>query len=126
MIKVYPAIFHLEDGSYWVEFPDFDGCFSDGETLEDALVNAQEALGAHLGSLLDSKQTLPEAHDLKDIIVADGVASYVSCDPDKFRRKNKTIKKTLTLPEWLNDDAVARNINFSQVLQNALKKELYS
>lgn len=73
MIKVYPAIFHLEDGSYWVEFPDFDGCFSDGETLEDALMNAQEALGAHLGSLLDSKQTLPEAHDLKDIVVTDAL-----------------------------------------------------
>lgn len=46
MIKVYPAIFHLEEDSYWVEFPDFDRCFSDGETLEEALVNAQEALGA--------------------------------------------------------------------------------
>ena len=48
MIKVYPAVFHLEDGTYWVEFPDIPGCFSDGATLEDALTNAQEAMARNI------------------------------------------------------------------------------
>lgn len=124
MIKVYPAIFHLEDGTYWVEFPDIPGCFSDGATLEDALTNAQEALAIHLSSLLDHQQPLPAASDLASIIPEDGVTSYVSCNPDKYCKKNKAIKKTLTIPEWLNDEAMARNINFSKVLQNGLLQEL--
>lgn len=124
MIKVYPAIFHVEDNSYWVEFPDLDGCFSDGESLEDAIMNAQKALGLHLCSLLDHKQTLPNASDINQITIDDGITSYVSCDPDKYRNKNKAIKKTLTIPEWLNEEAMSKNINFSQVLQNALKSEL--
>lgn len=95
MIKVYPAVFHLEDGTYWVEFPDIPGCFSDGATLEDALTNAQEAMAVHLSSLLDHQHPLPVASNLEDII-----------------------------PEWLNDEAMARNINFSKVLQKGLLQEL--
>ena len=124
MLKIYPAIFHGEDGSYWVSFPDLDGCYSDGETLEEALENAQEALAMHLGGLLDAGQKLPEATDLASITVTDGVSSYVSADPNKFRRKNKAIKKTLTIPEWLNEEATARGINFSKVLQDGLLREL--
>ncbi|MBE6111837.1 MAG: HicB family protein [Peptococcaceae bacterium] len=124
MIKVYPAVFHQEDGSYWVEFPDIPGCYSDGSTLEDALTNAQEALAVHLSSLLDHQQPLPAASNLASIIPEDGVTSYVSCNPDKYCKKNKAVKKTLTIPEWLNDEAVAHNINFSKVLQAGLLREL--
>lgn len=124
MIKVYPAIFHLEDGSYWVNFPDLDGCYSDGETLEAALENAQEALALHLSALLDADQELPASTELANIEVTDGVSSYVSADPNKFRRRNKAVKKTLTIPEWLNEEALARNINFSKVLQEGLLHEI--
>ncbi len=124
MIKVYPAIFHLEDGSYWVEFPDVAGCYSDGDSLEDALINAQEALALHLSSLLDQQQALPQPSDLASIITENGVTSYVSCNPDKYRQKNKAVKKTLTIPQWLNDEAIAHNVNFSKVLQTGLMKEL--
>ena len=124
MIKVYPAIFHLEDGGYWVNFPDLDGCYSDGETLEAALENAQEALALHLSALLDADQELPAATDLASIEVSDGVSSYVSADPNKFRRRNKAVKKTLTIPEWLNEEALAQGINFSKVLQEGLLREI--
>lgn len=124
MIKVYPAVFHFEDGNYWVEFPDVPGCYSDGATLEDALLNAQEALAIHLSSLLDHQQPLPSASDLASLKPEDGVSSYVSCTPDKYCRKNRAVKKTLTIPEWLNDEAIAHNINFSKVLQKGLLQEL--
>ena len=124
MLKVYPAVFHFEDDSYWVSFPDLDGCYSDGDTLEEALENAQEALSLHLSALLDEGQSLPSASDLSALKVDDGVTSYVSADPNKFRRKNKAIKKTLTIPQWLNEEALAQNINFSKVLQDGLLREL--
>ena len=114
----------LEDGSHWVEFPDISGCYSDGDTLEDALTNAQEALALHLSSLLDHHQALPQPSDLASIIAENGVTSYVSCNPDKYRQKNKAVKKTLTIPQWLNDEAIAHNVNFSKVLQTGLMKEL--
>ena len=52
---IYPAIFHEEDGAYWVEFPDIEGCFSDGETIEEAIYNAKEALSTHYESLVKDK-----------------------------------------------------------------------
>ena len=107
-----------------VEFPDISGCYSDGDTLEDALTNAQEALALHLSSLLDHHQALPQPSDLASIIAENGVTSYVSCNPDKYRQKNKAVKKTLTIPQWLNDEAIAHNVNFSKVLQTGLMKEL--
>lgn len=123
MLKIYPAIFHKEDNAYWVEFPDLEGCNSCGDTLEETMENAQEALGLYLVSLLESGQELPTASDIKDV-VSDDTTSYVSVDIDRYRRSTKAVKKTLSLPEWLAVEAEKQNISLSKVLQEGLKSRM--
>lgn len=72
MKTIYPAIFHHEDDSYWVEFPDLEGCQSFGDTLEETLANAREALAGYCVALLDQKQSLTPASDIRQISVPEG------------------------------------------------------
>ena len=120
MKTAYPAIVHEEDDSFWVEFPDLEGCFSDGDTMAEALSNASDALGGYLCSMMDRKIAIPAASDIKEIDAGDGFASMVITDPLVFKKSTKSVKKTLTIPEWLNIEAEARHINFSSVLQKSL------
>ncbi len=120
MKTAYPAIMHKDEDAYWVEFPDLEGCFSDGETMADAAVNAGEALGAYLCSLIERGQSIPAPSDVKSIQTDDGFVTLVATEPLKYHRSTRAVKKTLTIPEWLNDEAEKRHINFSSVLQQAL------
>jgi len=125
MLTIYPAIFHEEDGTFWVEFPDLEGCQTCGATLEETMALAQEALGLYIVSLKESKREIPTATDVKNLVAPEGAfTTLVSCDIDNYRRKTKSIKKTLSIPEWLNEEAEKRHINFSSVLRNALEQEL--
>ena len=123
MLKIYPAIIHNEDGSYWIEFPDLEGCTTMGDTLEETMTNAQEALGLYLVSLEEIGQQLPTASDLASIESAD-ITSYVCTDLNKYRRSTRSVKKTLSLPEWLAIEAEKRNLSLSKVLQDGLKEIL--
>lgn len=120
MKTAYPAVVHNEGDAYWVEFPDLEGCFSDGTTLAEAIANASEALGGYLCSAMDRGITVNEASDAKEIDAGDGIVTIVITDPLAYKRSTKSIKKTLTIPEWLNDEAEKRHVNFSSVLQKAL------
>ncbi len=122
MLKIYPAIFHKEE-SYWVEFPDLDGCVTDGDSLEEAMENAQESMGLYLAALLEEGQSLPDASDIREIKSED-VVSYVSVDVNKFRRSTRAVKKTLSIPEWLAIEAEKNNLSLSKVLQDGLKAQL--
>ena len=125
MLKVYPAVFLKENTGYSVSFPDLDGCFTEGDTLEESLEMAQEALGLYLVSLEERTLVIPKPSNSTDIQCSENeFVTLVSTSIDKFRRKNKAVKKTLTIPQWLNDEAELRHINFSSVLQKALKDEL--
>ena len=125
MKYVYPAIFHKEDDSYWVEFPDLEGCQTYGETLSQTMDLASEALGLYLASRFDNDFEVNEPSAIIDIPAEkDSFVSYVSSDVSKYRNKNKSVKKTLTIPEWLNEEAEKRHVNFSGVLQNALVEYL--
>lgn len=64
MYLTYPALFHKENGAYWVEFPDLKGCQSVGDTLEDATENAKEALRGYALTLSESEITLPPPSDI--------------------------------------------------------------
>ena len=85
---------------------------------------ASEALGLYLVSKIENNEKYNSPSDITKLKYEDGFASYVSCDVDKYRRKNKAVKKTLSIPEWLNDMALENNLNFSAVLQEALKEKL--
>ena len=120
MKTAYPAVIHPEDGRFWVEFPDLDGCFSDGDTLAEAAINAEEALGAYLCSLIERNIPLPDASDIQSVRADNGFTSIIATEPLNYIKSTKSVKKTLTIPEWLNTAAESRHINFSSVLQQAL------
>lgn len=113
---IYPAVFHQEDKAYWVEFPDLDGCNSFGDTLEETLNNAREALEGYSISLIENKEKLPAPSDISSLKASDGFISLVDIDLSAYLNNKKAVKKTLTIPEWLNEAAIEKGINFSQAL----------
>ncbi len=125
---IYPAIFTPEEnGKFSINFPDIDGCYTCGDDLADGIEMAQDALALMLTHLEDEKKEIPAASPINDIIVSnDEFTNYISCDTTMYRRlmNSTAVKKTLSIPSWLNDSAVAAGLNFSQVLQDALKEKL--
>lgn len=127
---IYPAVFTPEDGGMFsINFPDIDGCYTCGNNLSDGMDMAQDALALMLTHLEDEKHTIPRASAINDLALdfENGTfATYISCDTTTYRRlmNNSAVKKTLSIPSWLNDSAVAAGLNFSQVLQDALKQQL--
>ncbi len=123
-LLTYPAIFTCENGQYWVEFIDLDGCYSDGKTLAEAMENAKEAMGLYLEDLEEYPKC---TDDIKNISLEENqIISFVSINLLEHKRKyeNKSIKKTLSIPAWLNTVAEKENVNFSQLLQKALIETL--
>ena len=122
----YFALFHtVPDGGFWVSFPDFPECFTQGESLEETYAMAVDALGLCISEY--TSKDLPKASLPSDITVPkDATLALVSLDLAAYRRKHNTkaVKKTLSIPEWLNEEALALGINFSQVLQEALLQKI--
>lgn len=120
----YPALFHkAEEGGFWISFPDIPECLTQGDTMTQAYEMAVEALGLALTDYEQAKIPFPEASD----------PTTISPEPNTFlvviefdmlaykkRTNSRAVKKTLSIPEWLNEAAIAKGINFSQVLQEAL------
>ena len=119
MLFVYPAVFHKEEDSYWVEFPDLPGCHSYGSSVTETMACAQEALAGYILTLLEQERPIAAPSDIGTLSAEDGFTSLVSCNIDQYK-ETKAVKKTLTIPTWLNERAMARGVNFSQVLQEAL------
>ena len=120
ILLTYPAIFTLENDAYWVEFIDLKGCFSDGKTLAEAMENAKEAMGLFLEDLTEYPKCTTDIKSIK--LKENQIISFVSVDLEEHKRKyeNKSVKKTLSIPAWLNTMAEKENVNFSQILQKAL------
>lgn len=124
MLKSYPALFHKEeDGSYWVEFPEFAGG-TQGDDLEEAMKNAREMLESVLAAYLDEGMELPVPSDMEELTVEDGFASLIQVDPRPFIRNNKAVRKNVTVPEWLIRLADREQVNYSEVLTSALEMRL--
>ena len=142
-VLTYEAYFIKEkDGSFSVYFPDVHGCCSNGKTLAEAITMATEALSL---ALFDSSQksgltkNLPKSNNHSKIDLGNFCAKMleyqtpegsiivpISFEPEDYYKKHyfNVIKKTVTIPKWLNDTAVDEDINFSQVLKEALIKKL--
>ena len=125
---IYPAVFTPEDGGMFsINFPDIDGCFTCGNDLADGIKMANDALSLMLTDFEDEGRTPPIPSEINDIEMKDGeFATLISCDTTLYRHiiDNATVKRTLTIPAWLNRTATDAGINFSQVLQDALKAQL--
>lgn len=123
----YPAIFTEEETGYSVNIPDVEGCFTQGEDMAEAYEMAVDALGLVLSYLKEQGKEFPKASALKDIVVNENqYIVIIEFDLQAYLKKhcNKAVKKTLSIPQWLNEEAEEAEINFSKVLQQALKKEL--
>lgn len=122
-ILVYPVILHPEDQGYSVEIPDVGSdTWTQGEDLKDALLMAQDAIGIMLEDVTD----YPTATRLEDIKISNNeIKTVVYIDMDEYRKNNpKTIRKNVTVPEYLVNLGKAKNLNFSAVLTEALKNKL--
>lgn len=125
----FPAIFTPEEKGYSIVFPDLEGCYTCGDNMEDALEMAEDALALVLYGYEKEGRIIPEPSDRAKVpLQEDEFINYVACDTMAYRKmyNNKAVKKTLTLPEWLNEEAAALGVNFSQVLQEALLKKIQS
>lgn len=124
---IYPAIFHAEDVGYSITFPDLLGCISEGDSLEEALEMAEDALGIYLYTLSEDGVSFPIPSNPAEIQLKEKeFITLIAWDKIEYlkRTDNKAVKKTLTIPSWLNYLAEKENINFSGVLQKALKERL--
>lgn len=127
MTYVYPAIFEPEGTAYNVVFPDLEGCYTCGDDLADALKMAEDVLCMTLMNMEDSGEAIPAPSLASDLEHGQGaLISWVRADTDAYRKlySTRAVKKTLTIPYWLNEAALQQGINFSQVLQEALKERL--
>ena len=129
MKYAYTAIFTPEEnGLYSVNFPDLQGCYTSGDNMTDAVYMAHDVLNLTLYDLEQDKKPIPKASKPQDIkVTGEQFTSVIAVDTEMYRRfyENKSVKKTLTIPMWLNERAELANVNFSGVLQSALKDLLH-
>jgi predicted RNase H-like HicB family nuclease len=125
---VFPAYFRrLPSGGYSIDFPDLSGCVSAGDTLEDSYEMARNALSLHLYGMSEDGDEIPQASSPETIPAeTDAFIALVEGRPDMVRDeiRNRSVKKTLTIPYWMNEEAERRRLNFSQLLQEAIRERL--
>ena len=120
---VYPAVFHAnDDGSYTITYPDLPGCISEGKSLENALFMAQDALQVWLDCMIQDDIPIPNASSLQEIHPEQG--EFVNLIR-AVTRDNKAVRRTVSIPKWLDEKAADADISLSRVLQDALKERLH-
>jgi len=139
MLSVYPAVFFKEENGYSVIFPDLNDLATDGDTLSEAMMMAIDCLAGYLFTAKYDHEAVANPSDMKSIrpeAIAqelelsneEAFVNLISVDVEEYAKLhfNKSVKKTLSIPEWLNKEALSKGINFSQVLQEALIAKLQS
>lgn len=124
---IYPAIFSYDNDGISISFPNLAGCISCASSDEEALYMAKDALGLYMVCLEEDGDALPKPSKLNEInLKSNERAILVEVNMPLFRLsvENSSVKKTLTIPKWINDLAEKNKVNFSLVLQNALKEFL--
>lgn len=119
---VYPAIFHSnEDGSFTITYPDLPGCISEGKNLANAMYMAQTALAQWIEYLTDKKQSLPSPTNLKCLKTTD--LEFVNLIRADIKDR-RAVKRTVSIPKWMDDMVSEAGLSLSRVLQEALKDKL--
>jgi len=122
MEYVYPAVFHRnDDNSYTIIYPDLPGCISEGKTLGNAMYMAQSALTQWIGYLADKKQEIPNASRVEQVQVSDG--DFVNLIRAEVRDA-RAVKRTVSIPKWMDDKVIQSGLSLSRVLQDALSERL--
>ena len=139
MMSIYPACFFKEEKGYSVVFPDLHYLATYGKSESDAMAKAVECLAGYLYTFQQEGEELPEATAISDVSL-DEVArelqidveysfvNMVSVNVAEYAKMyfEKSVRKTLTIPAWLNEAALAKGINFSQTLRDALIEKVSS
>lgn len=124
----FKAVFTAEqNGAYSVRFPVLDGCYTQGESFDEARSMAIEAMSLHLYGMEQDGEAIPESDVAAHYTLAENemiVPVNAWMTPFRDAMENRAVKKTLTIPAWLNDAAESRGVNYSQILQAALKDYL--
>ena len=133
MLSIYPACFFKEDNGYSVVFPDLNWLSTCGKSESHAMSMAVDCLAGYLYLLQKDGEKFPKASSIMDISLSEiakeldvdsstGFVNMVSVDVEEYAKEHfeKSVRKTITIPAWLNSAAIERHINFSQTLQEAL------
>lgn len=125
----YFAVFEPSETGYGVYFPDLPGCITVGKTIEESKLNAQEVLGLHLWGMEKDNENIPMASipPFQDEELESGcfiMPITIFMNLVRNEMETKAVKKTLTIPYWLNEIAEKENVNFSKILQYALTEYL--
>ena len=123
----YPAFFTYADDGISIEFPDLPGCLPCGKTESEAFANAKEAMGLHLFGMEQDNEPIPVPSSIKNLTIPNNaIVILVETFMPSIRDAalNRSVKKTLTIPAWLNYKAESANVNFSQILQEGLMSYL--
>ena len=129
MKNAYPIVMTQGEKFIVVFIPDFN-INTQGKDIPDAMEMARDAIGLIGIDMQDDGEALPQASSISDVQTQNscgGIVSLVDVDFDEYRRKQelRAVRKNVTIPSWLNEEAERANLNFSAVLQNALKTELH-
>ena len=119
---VYPAVFHSnDDGSFTITYPDLPGCISEGKSLGNAMYMAQSALTQWIEYLTDKKLEIPPASDMASIKSVPGeFINLIRADI----KDGRAVKRTVSIPKWMDDWVAESGLSLSRVLQDALKERL--
>ena len=126
MKLVYPALFKpFTDGSqgYVVEFPDLQGCVTEGNDLINAIEMGTDVASGWILDELEDGNPIPTPSNYNDLTIPkDCFINFLVLDMDSYSEKygSQTIRKNITIPKWLNTYGEKQGINFSKVLQDAL------
>ncbi|MED1406498.1 type II toxin-antitoxin system HicB family antitoxin [Bacillus mycoides] len=124
---VYPAVLEKSSDGYGIYFPDLPGCVSHADTQEDALKEGREALGLHLSGMEEDNDPIPEPSTIENIeLEQDEYAFLIDVWMPPLRKQDKLVykRKNVTLPSWLEEHAAKQNVNFSEMLVEALEQHL--
>lgn len=122
MDYVFPAVFHAnEDGSYTITYPDLPGCVSEGKSLSNAMYMAQSALSQWIGYLAEKNQQIPLATEQKSISTNENeFVNLIRADV----KDGRAVKRTVSLPKWMDEKVSESGLSLSRVLQDALSQRL--
>lgn len=127
MKYAFPAIFRPEGDHFFIFFPDLEECVSQGDSLKECCELAEDALNLALWQREERREEIPTASDIRTLTHERGdIVTLVKADTLAYSRlyDTKAVKKTLSIPRWLDTRAQAKGVNFSYILQQALIKEL--
>ena len=126
----YFATFEQDEDGITVEFPDLPGAITCGQNIDEAGQMAKDCLALHLFGMEEDGDLIPVPSGidaLNQLTAGTGkIAALIEVFMPPYRNSisERSVKKTLTIPKWLDDLAATNNVNYSRILQDALKEQL--